>query len=33
MTGTTLATLPLIIGFIFLGRQIVAGIMQGAVKG
>lgn len=33
MTGTTLGTLPLLIVFILFGRQIVAGIMQGAVKG
>jgi cellobiose transport system permease protein len=33
MTGTTLATLPLLIVFVIFGRQIVAGIMQGAVKG
>ncbi len=33
MTGTTLATLPLVIVFILFGRQIVAGIMQGALKG
>ncbi|HEX2498595.1 MAG TPA: carbohydrate ABC transporter permease, partial [Actinomycetes bacterium] len=31
--GTTLATLPLLIVFVIFGRQIVAGIMQGAVKG
>ena len=33
MTGTTLATLPLLIVFVIFGRQIVAGITQGAVKG
>ncbi|HKE52916.1 MAG TPA: carbohydrate ABC transporter permease [Actinomycetes bacterium] len=33
MTGTTLGTLPLLIVFVIFGRQIVAGIMQGAVKG
>lgn len=33
MTGTTLGTLPLLIVFLLLGRQIVSGIMQGAVKG
>jgi cellobiose transport system permease protein len=33
MTGTTLGTLPLIIVFVVFGRQIVAGIMQGALKG
>jgi cellobiose transport system permease protein len=31
--GTTLATIPLLILFILTGRQLVAGIMQGAVKG
>ena len=33
MTGTTLGTLPLLVVFVIFGRQIVAGIMQGAVKG
>ena len=33
LAGTTLATIPILIVFIVLGRQIVAGIMQGAVKG
>jgi cellobiose transport system permease protein len=33
MTGTTLATLPLIVVFILFGRQIVSGLMQGALKG
>lgn len=33
LAGATLATLPLLILFIFVGRQLVAGIMQGAVKG
>lgn len=33
MAGTLLCTLPLIVVFLFLGRQIVGGIMQGAVKG
>ncbi|SFC89600.1 Binding-protein-dependent transport system inner membrane component, partial [Nocardioides terrae] len=31
--GTTLATIPLLILFVLTGRQLVAGIMQGAVKG
>lgn len=31
--GTTLATIPLLILFIVAGRQLVTGIMQGAVKG
>ena len=33
MAGVFLVTLPLIVLFIFTGRQLVAGIMQGAVKG
>jgi cellobiose transport system permease protein len=33
LAGTTLATIPILIVFVALGRQIVAGIMQGAVKG
>lgn len=33
MAGTTMATIPLIVLFIVFGRQIVAGIMAGAVKG
>lgn len=33
LTGTALATLPLIIVFAFLGKQIIHGIMQGAIKG
>lgn len=33
MTGVVLATLPLILVFVVAGRQLVAGIMQGAVKG
>ncbi|SDN19474.1 carbohydrate ABC transporter permease [Allokutzneria albata] len=33
LAGTTLATVPILIVFVVLGRQIVAGIMQGAVKG
>ena len=33
LAGTTLATVPVLIVFIVLGRQIVAGVMQGAVKG
>lgn len=33
LAGTTLATIPVLIVFLLLGRQIVAGIMQGAVKG
>lgn len=33
LAGALLATLPLVILFAFAGRQLVAGIMQGAVKG
>jgi cellobiose transport system permease protein len=33
MAGVFLVTLPLIVIFLFTGRQLVAGIMQGAVKG
>jgi cellobiose transport system permease protein len=33
LAGTTLATVPILIILFLLGRQIVAGIMQGAVKG
>ncbi len=33
LTGVLLATVPLLILFVFTGRQLVTGIMQGAVKG
>jgi len=33
LAGALLATVPLIFLFVFAGRQLVAGIMQGAVKG
>ncbi|WP_199432240.1 carbohydrate ABC transporter permease [Qaidamihabitans albus] len=33
LAGTTLATIPILVVFVVLGRHIVAGIMQGAVKG
>lgn len=33
LAGVLVATLPLLLLFIFAGRQLVAGIMQGAVKG
>lgn len=33
MAGVTVAALPLVVVFIFAGRQLVAGVMQGAVKG
>jgi cellobiose transport system permease protein len=32
-TGTALATLPLLLVFVLFGKQIIGGIMQGAVKG
>ncbi len=33
LAGTTLATVPIVVVLIVLGRQIVAGVMQGALKG
>ncbi|MFT0761810.1 carbohydrate ABC transporter permease [Scrofimicrobium sp. R131] len=33
LAGVLLSTIPLLILFVFTGRQLVAGIMQGAVKG
>lgn len=33
LTGVLLATVPLLVLFVFTGRQLVTGIMQGAVKG
>ena len=33
LAGTTMATIPLLVLFVLAGRQLVAGIMQGAVKG
>ncbi|GAB3134056.1 carbohydrate ABC transporter permease [Microbispora hainanensis] len=33
LTGTAVATLPLVLVFVLLGKQIIGGIMQGAVKG
>jgi cellobiose transport system permease protein len=33
LTGTMVATVPLLIVFVVLGKQIIGGIMQGAVKG
>lgn len=33
LAGTSMATIPLLILFVLSGRQLVAGIMQGAVKG
>ena len=33
LTGTFVSILPLLIVFLVLGRQIISGIMKGAVKG
>jgi cellobiose transport system permease protein len=33
LTGAVLATVPLLVLFVVAGRQLVSGIMQGAVKG
>ena len=33
LAGVTIAALPLLVLFAFAGRQLVAGVMQGAVKG
>jgi cellobiose transport system permease protein len=33
MAGTLVGTIPVLIVFVLLGRQIVGGIMEGAVKG
>lgn len=33
LTGTALATMPLIIVFALLGKHVISGIMQGAIKG
>jgi len=33
LTGAILATIPLLILFIIAGKQLISGIMQGAVKG
>jgi cellobiose transport system permease protein len=33
LAGVTVAALPLVVVFVFAGRQLVAGVMQGAVKG
>jgi len=33
MAGALLGTLPLLVAFILFGKQIVGGIMQGAIKG
>ena len=33
LTGTFVSILPLLVVFLVLGRHIISGIMQGAVKG
>jgi cellobiose transport system permease protein len=33
LTGTLLGTIPLVVVFGLLGKQIISGIMQGALKG
>jgi cellobiose transport system permease protein len=33
MAGTLIATLPLVVVFLLLGRHVIGGIMQGAIKG
>ena len=33
LAGTALATLPMLVLLVLFGRQIIAGIMEGAVKG
>ena len=33
LTGTFVSILPLLVVFLLLGRQIIGGIMKGAVKG
>ncbi|RYY41447.1 MAG: carbohydrate ABC transporter permease, partial [Actinomycetales bacterium] len=33
LAGSAMSTVPLLILFVLAGRQLVAGIMQGAVKG
>ena len=33
LAGNSLATIPLLVLFVVAGRQLVSGIMQGAVKG
>jgi cellobiose transport system permease protein len=33
LAGVVLATIPLLLLFLFAGKQLIAGIMQGAVKG
>jgi cellobiose transport system permease protein len=33
LTGTAIATVPLLVVFGLLGKHIIGGIMQGAVKG
>jgi cellobiose transport system permease protein len=33
LTGTLISTAPILLVFAILGRQIIGGIMQGAIKG
>jgi cellobiose transport system permease protein len=33
LAGTVIATFPMLLVFLLLGRRIIGGIMQGAVKG
>jgi cellobiose transport system permease protein len=33
LAGAVLATLPLLVLFVLAGKQLISGIMQGAVKG
>ncbi len=33
LTGTVIATIPMLVVFALLGRQIIGGIMSGAIKG
>lgn len=33
MSGVLLVALPLLVVFVFLGKQLVSGVMSGAVKG
>jgi cellobiose transport system permease protein len=33
LTGAVLATIPLLVLFVLAGKQLISGIMQGAVKG
>ena len=33
LTGTFISIIPLLVLFLFLGRQVIGGIVEGAVKG